>query len=99
MTKEVIFQRFKEMFPVFAAQVKTYKKIGSKTISMRMRDGNSFTFLFVNSRNWNFGTKPWRQKPDPIPKKVSAGVRSTEASEVLDDISDEMRSLSLTENL
>lgn len=79
MTKEFIFEKFKEMFPNYAEHVKSYKKIGSKTISLRMEDGSTRTFLYNNPNNWNFGTRPWRKKPDPIPK----GTKPTQREEPL----------------
>lgn len=78
MTKEFIFDRFKEMFPDFAARVKTYKKIGSKTISLKYENGNTRTFLYNNPNNWNFGTKPWRKKPEPKGKVQKTETKTIE---------------------
>lgn len=81
MTKEVIFGKFAEMFPLIAPDVKSYKKIGSKTISIRMNNGKTRTFLYNNPDNWNFGTKPWRKKPEPIAKGTKPGITAKEAHE------------------
>lgn len=66
MKKEEIFDHFVELFPDYARHVKTYKKLGSKMISLETEIGERLTFLYMGKDNWNFGTKPWRRKPDPF---------------------------------
>lgn len=70
MTKVEIYDGFKDLFPSWVNKVESYKKVGSKTISLKLKSGKSLVFLYNNPSNWNFGTKPWRKKPDPIPKKA-----------------------------
>lgn len=69
MTRTDIFDAFMKLFPTWAPHVESYKKIGSKTISLQFKNGKSRVFLYNDDDNWNFGTKLWRKKPKPIPKK------------------------------
>lgn len=66
MRKEEIFDYFVELFPQHYEHVVSYKKLGSKMISLQMDNGSRLTFLYMGKDNWNFGTKPWRRKPDPL---------------------------------
>lgn len=80
LVKDILFEKFKSMFPAFAENVVSYKRIGSQTISMKMEDGSTKLFLYSSPKNWNFGTKLWRKKPDPIPKGTKPKVKNrTEA--------------------
>lgn len=69
MTRLDIYKGFEDLFPDWVEKVESYKKVGSKTISLKMKNGRSLVFLYNNPNNWNFGTKPWRKKPEPIQKK------------------------------
>lgn len=68
MTVQNIFKAFSNMFPDLAQASASYKKVGSKTISVKMKNGKSLVFLFNNEDDWTLGTKLWRRKPEPIPK-------------------------------
>lgn len=69
MKKDELFEIFKEMFPDFAKCAKGFKLIGSKSISIEMENGKSLIFMYYGKDNWSFGTKVWRRKPGPTPKK------------------------------
>lgn len=66
MNKEELYAAFEEMFPDWADKVTSYKKIGSKCLSIRFRNGTSRIFLFNNPNNWQFGTKLWRKRPERL---------------------------------
>ena len=69
MTKEMLFDEFRSYFPEKAQNVVECKKIGSRTISLRIKnEDKTKVFLFYNSDNWSFGTKIWRKIPDNIYK-------------------------------
>lgn len=69
MSKSDIFNYFQAMFPDLSTAVISFKKIGSKTISLNMRNGKSLVFLYSDKDNWNLGTKQWRKRPEPIRKE------------------------------
>lgn len=83
MKNAELFEIFKGMFPDFAKCAKGSKLIGSKAISIEMENGKSLIFMYYGQDNWSFGTKVWRRKPDPTPKKPKdkkkAGVYGTAA--------------------
>lgn len=68
MTVQNIYKAFSNMFPDLAQAASSHKKVGSKTISIKMKNGKSLVFLFNNEDDWTLGTKLWRKKPEPIPK-------------------------------
>jgi hypothetical protein len=70
MKRAEIEKKFMDLFPRYFTRVKYVKKVGSKTIALTFEDDSVLFFLYVDDKNWNFGTKQWRKKPDPIPKKV-----------------------------
>lgn len=69
MGKEELFEVFKDMFPIWAGEVTSYKKIGSRTLAIKFEDGTSRVFLYVNDNNWQFGTKLWRKRPERLCKQ------------------------------
>ena len=69
MTKHEIFISFECLFPDYAKKVKSFRKVGSKAIELLMDDGTNRYFMYYDVGNWNFGTKPWRQRPEDLPKK------------------------------
>jgi hypothetical protein len=70
MKREEIEKKFMDLFPRYFTQVNYVKKVGSKTIALMFDDGSVLFFLYVDDKNWNLGTKQWRKRPDPIPKKA-----------------------------
>lgn len=89
MNKDELFSKFKECFPNFALFTKEYKKVGSKTISIKLEGKERpLYFLYNNPDNWNFGTKPWRAKPNPIKnnhKSYSENEAIERLKEAIDD--------------
>lgn len=63
MNKEQIFEAFKKMFPQWAANVVSFKKIGSRCLAIFFNDNTSLVFLYIDENNWQFGTKLWRKRP------------------------------------
>lgn len=80
MTKDELFIRFVTLFPYWKSEVRSYKKIGSKCISIEFIDGTSKVFLYYSPDNWNFGTKLWRKKPQ---NKNGLAYDAMERSEVM----------------
>lgn len=69
MTKEQLFDEFKNLFPNWEDRVIYYKKIGSKCLAILVKNhtgigSDSRVFLYENSNNWQFGTKLWRKRPE-----------------------------------
>lgn len=64
MLKSEIFGSFCNLFPNWAQNVTSYKKVGSRTISLHFIDGSSLLFLYRNPRNFSFGSKIWRKRPE-----------------------------------
>ncbi len=70
MVAHDIWGAFSKMFPDWAQEAESYKKVGSKTISIKMKNSNKhLIFLYNDPTNWSFGTKAWRQKPDNLKKE------------------------------
>lgn len=77
MSKEQLFDAFKELFPDWAKKVISYKKIGSKTLAIKFVTSveenkvneESRVFLYNDPNNWQFGTKLWRKRPEHLQKK------------------------------
>lgn len=77
MSKEELFEKFKEMFPTWARTAGSYKKIGSRTLAINFAKEvvngeviyESRVFLYINDDNWQFGTKLWRKRPEKVEKK------------------------------
>lgn len=80
MTKEELFDNFKILFPNWKDRVVSYKKIGSKSLAIKIakyitksgavsEDCDSRVFLYENQNNWQFGTKLWRKRPERKKKK------------------------------
>lgn len=69
MRETDIFKSFVRFFPEWEEFVKDYRRIGSRMIEMDMTGGVKRYFLYTDSNNWNFGTQPYRRKPDPNYKK------------------------------
>lgn len=84
MTKEQLFDAFKILFPNFVEGVKSYRKIGSKTIAIEFKEGKSRVFLFVDNDNWHFGTKLWRKRPDVLTKKYAKKKMNKEILDTVD---------------
>lgn len=68
MVVDNIWNGFTELFPDYVDKVESYKKIGSKSIKLKMKtpEGapNKFLiFLYNDPNDWTFGTKVWRRKP------------------------------------
>lgn len=77
MSKEQLFDAFKELFPDWAKKATSYKKIGSKTLTIKFEESvddekvmeTSRVFLYNDPNNWQFGTKLWRKRPEKMQKK------------------------------
>ena len=67
MVVDNIYQGFCKLFPTYVDKVESYKKIGSKSIKLKMKteDGSDkfLIFLYNDPWDWTFGTKVWRRKP------------------------------------
>lgn len=68
MVVDNIWNGFTELFPGYVDKVESYKKIGSKSIKLKMKtpEGASdkfLIFLYNDPNDWTFGTKVWRRKP------------------------------------
>lgn len=86
MTKDELFEEFKKLFPIQAASTIEYKKVGSKTIAVKLKNrDNRLYFLYNNPYNWNFGTKPWRAKPIPINKPNTESEAMQKLKEAIDE--------------
>lgn len=60
-----IYDAFKNLFPNFEDHVINYEKVGSRMIKLYFDDQQIKYFLYTNSFDWNFGTKPYRRRPNP----------------------------------
>ena len=77
MSKEQLFDAFKELFQDWAKKATSYKKIGSKTLAIKFEESvddekameTSRVFLYNDPNNWQFGTKLWRKRPEKMQKK------------------------------
>lgn len=64
MMHTTLWLAFKEKFSEKAAEVESYKKVGSKTLSMKMTGGGPPVLWYYNGPNdWTLGTYIWRHKP------------------------------------
>ena len=69
MVVDAIWEGFKKLFPTWVDNVESYKKIGSKTIEIKIKDSdNKLIFLYNDPWDWTFGSKVWRAKPRSKPK-------------------------------
>jgi len=70
MQRDNIWDGFVKLFPNYVDKVESYKKIGSKSIKLKMKtdDGTDkhLIFLYNDPWDWTLGTKVWRAKPRPI---------------------------------
>lgn len=86
MNKEQLFEKFEELFPDWAPRVKSYKKIGSRTLAITFtkKEENkeprevSRVFLYGGTENWHFGTKLWRKRPEKTKRKYKKEVKINE---------------------
>lgn len=67
MRADDIFHTFEKMFPIYAAKVVKYERIGSRMIELTFKNEEqpNLYFLYTSDINWNLGTQPYRRKPDP----------------------------------
>lgn len=68
MVVDNIWNGFTELFPGYVDKVESYKKIGSKSIKLKMKTPEGapdkfLIFLYNDPNDWTFGTKVWRRKP------------------------------------
>lgn len=69
MVVDNIWAGFCRLFPDYINRVESYKKIGSKSIKIKMNKENIsdpdryLIFLYNDPWDWTFGTKVWRRKP------------------------------------
>lgn len=64
-----LYYAFCNLFPNWANNVRDFKKVGSKTISLFFFDGSKLLFFYENPRNFSFGSKIWRKKPEEVTKE------------------------------
>jgi hypothetical protein len=64
MIREQLLEQFKQMFPQYADSIISYKKVGSKTLSINLQHHKSLVFLYEGPDNWTLGTKLYRMRPD-----------------------------------
>lgn len=69
MTRDEIWEGFVNLFPSYVDKVESYTKIGSKSLSLKMKvpegqPSKNLIFLYNNMWDWTFGTKVWRKKPN-----------------------------------
>ena len=88
-----VFTEFSKLFPDWMDKVESYKKTGSKTISIKIKNGKSFIFLYDGeSKNWSFGNYGWRRnkrkrKKEKLPVYRNIFVPShIEACKIVDSI-------------
>lgn len=76
MQRDNIWEGFSKLFPDYAKNVESYKKVGSKTLKIKMKteDGSDkfLFFLYNDPWDWTFGSKIWRSKPKKIKVDFSA---------------------------
>lgn len=68
MVVDNIWNGFTKLFPDYVDKVESYKKIGSKSIKLKMKTPEGapdkfLIFLYNDPWDWTFGTKVWRRKP------------------------------------
>ena len=68
MTKDEIWQGFVKLFPTYVERVESYEKIGSKSLSLKIKmpegqPNKTLLFLYNDPWDWTFGSKIWRKKP------------------------------------
>lgn len=67
MKVDNIWNGFCKLFPDYVDKVESHKKIGSKSIKLKMKteDGSDkhLIFLYNDPWDWTFGTKVWRTRP------------------------------------
>lgn len=68
MVVDNIWNGFTQLFPSYVEKVESYKKIGSKSIKLKMKTPEGepekfLIFLYNDPLDWTFGTKVWRRKP------------------------------------
>ncbi len=80
ISRNELLDQFKKMFPNYADDVISCKRLGSRAIAIKFKNdqnnGNdsvkSRVFLYINENNWSFGTKLWRKRPDAITEKLNS---------------------------
>ena len=67
MQRDNIWDGFTKLFPDYKEKVESYRKVGSKTLKLKMKtdDGSDkfLFFLYNDPWDWTFGSKVWRTKP------------------------------------
>lgn len=70
MQRDNIWEGFSKLFPDYVKNVESYKKVGSKTLKIKMKteDGTDkfLFFLYNDPWDWTFGSKVWRTRPKKI---------------------------------
>ena len=82
MQRDNIWEAFKNLFPDWEEKVESYKKIGSKSIKLKIKrpegeEPKYLIFLYNDPWNWTYGSNIYRRKPRPV---------KTNIDEVIDDI-------------
>lgn len=81
MVLDNIWNGFTELFPDYVDKVEGYKKIGSKSIKLKMKTPEGapekyLIFMYNDSNDWTFGTKVWRKRPKPMRNNLKEVVES-----------------------
>lgn len=93
MQRDNIWDGFTRLFPNYVDKVESFKKVGSKTLKLKMKtdDGSDkhLFFLYNDPWDWTFGSKVWRTKPRKIVKnnidEVINEIKEDNANEHIND--------------
>lgn len=82
MTIDNIWQGFTELFPDYVDKVESYKKIGSKSLKLKMKNTEDkyLIFMYNDPWDWTFGSTIYRKKPRPVKSNINEIIK--EAGEV-----------------
>lgn len=93
MVVDNIWNGFTKLFPDYVSKVESYKKIGSKSIKLKMKTAEGepekyLIFLYNDPWDWTFGSKVWRKKPhyqknniDEVIKEASKNEQSNNSNQ------------------
>lgn len=66
MDKDSLFEKFKELFPIWSKLTSHYEKIGTETLRLQIKHfgdtlidlgESTMVFMYVDENNWYFGTR------------------------------------------
>ena len=75
MQRDNIWDGFVKLFPDYVDKVESYKKIGSKTLKLKMKTPEgapekNLIFLYNDPWDWTFGSNVWRKRPKPVKTNI-----------------------------